>query len=263
MPEGLQGQRTRIVLAGVGLRQVHDPMRQIGDGAGGFRQVGGVRQPEPQVRGQPVDDGPGDRAAVVLGGRQQVGRDRLDLAEVVALPAHPVPQLGVGAPGLLRGGGPLGLDPGHRPVQPDQRLERLRLQPGSGPDRRDVQRLERGRALGLLQFDLQRGPAAGRGHRQQVRQAAVQGRGQGGQQRQLRLPFAVLDQRQRGRADRRRGRDLVQRQSGGAPDVPEPPPDRQRVGSGAGVGVQRGEVRMPGTVADVGARRVGTRLDAR
>ena len=131
MAEGLQGERAGVVLAGVGLRQVDDPVRQIGDGPGGFGQIGGVHQPETQVRGQPVDHRPGDRAAVVLGRGQQVGGDRFDLAEVVALPAHPLAQVGVRPPGLLRGGRPLGLDPGHRPVQPDQRLQRLGLQPRS------------------------------------------------------------------------------------------------------------------------------------
>ena len=206
MAERLQRQRSGVVLAGVGLRQVDDPVRQVGDGPGGFGQVGGVRQPEAQVGGQPVDHGPGDRAAVVLGGGQQVGGHGLDLAEVVALPAHPVAQVGVGPPGLLRGGGPLGLDPGHRPVQADERLQGLGLQPRPRPDRRDVQRLERGRALRLLQLDLQRRPPAGRGDRQQIGEVGCPARRQGGQQRQLRLPLAVLDQRERRRADGRRPR---------------------------------------------------------
>ena len=118
--EGLQGQRSGVVLAGVGLRQVDDPVRQIGDGSGGFRQIRGVHQPESQMGGQSVDHGPGDRPAVVFGRGEQVGRDGFDLAEVIALPAHPIAQVGIRAAGLLRSGGTLGLNPGHRAVQTDQ-----------------------------------------------------------------------------------------------------------------------------------------------
>ena len=198
--ERLQGKRSGVVLTGVGLRQVDDPVRQIGDGPGGFGQIGGVHQPEAQMGGQPVDHGPGDRPALVLGGGQQVGRDRLDLAEVVALPAHPVPQVGIRPPGLLRGGGPFGLDPGHRPVQADQRLQCLGLQARPRPDRRDVQRLERRRSAGPFPA---RSPArpGGWARRPSADRTAptVQRAGQGGQQRQLGLPLAVLDQRQRRR----------------------------------------------------------------
>ena len=45
MAERLQRQRAGVVLAGVRLRQVDDPVRQVGDGPGGFRQIVGVHQP--------------------------------------------------------------------------------------------------------------------------------------------------------------------------------------------------------------------------
>ena len=222
------------MLAGVGLRQVDDPVRQVGDGPGGFGQIGGVHQPETQMGGQPVDHGPGDRAAVVLGGGQQVGRDGLDLAEVVALPAHPVPQVGVRPPGLLRGGGPLGLDPGHRPVQADQRLQRLGLQPRPRPHRRDVQGLESVCALGLFQLDLQRGPAAGGRDGQQVGQRCCPARRPAWsaatasppacRSRSATAPTALIPAS---------SATSVSVLPDGLAQVPELPPDRQRVGSGA------------------------------
>ena len=187
-------------------------------------------QPEAQVRGQPVDHGPGDRPALVLGGRQQVGRDLLDLAEVVVLPAHPLPQLGVGPPGLLRGGRPLGLHVGERPVQADQRLQRLGRQPRTRPHGRDVQRLEAGGALRLLQLDLQRGPAARAARRSAGRPGrcpAPPARAVSSDSFASRLPFSISDSADG--ADRRDAGDVGQRLALALAEVPEPPADGQRI----------------------------------
>ena len=72
----------------------------------------GVHQPEAQMGGEPVDHGAGDRPAVVLGGGQQVGGDRLDLAEVVAA---------AGASARAARRWPGGPAPGWRPARPGPR----------------------------------------------------------------------------------------------------------------------------------------------
>ena len=140
---------------------------------------------------------------------------RLDLAEVVAPPAHPLAQLGIGPPGLLRGGGPLGLDAGQRAVQarpatpaPRSAAAAPAGPPGSSSAWNAAARCAR------LQLDLQRRPAArarpppaARTGRCPAPPASVVSSGQ------LGLPLAVLDQRQRRRADRRGLGDVVQRQA--------------------------------------------------
>ena len=161
----LQRQRPRVVLARIGLRQVDRPVRQIGDRPRRLR-AGWRCAParSPRCAGHPVDHGPGDRPFAVADRVQQAGGDLLDVAEVVVLIAHPLPQLRVRPPRVLRGRRPLGLHRRQRPVQrrPAPPAPRsAAADPGRTAGM--PQRVERVGALGLLELDLQRrAPARGR-----------------------------------------------------------------------------------------------------
>ena len=199
---------------------------------GGARQIRGVHERVTQVRRHPVDRDPGDRTAAVTDRCQQVGSGRFDVAEVVAGRPHPLPQRGVGPPGLLRGGGSLRLHGGQRPVHADERLERLGRQPRTDPDGRDTESLERVGPLGPLERDLQGGTPGrcsageqfGKVHPQRVRQG-----GQGGQ---LRLALAVFHQRERRGGHTGGAGDVVERATRSAPVVPQATPDGERIGPG-------------------------------
>ena len=165
----------------------------------------------------------------------------LDLAEVVVLPAHPLPQVGVGPPGLLRGGGPL------RPAR--------RRAPGAGrpapPAPRSAAAAPAARpgcpapgnavgALRLLQFDLQRGAAAGRRDGQQVGAArcpAPPARADSTDSFASRLPFSISDSAD-GLIAGDAG-DVGQRLALAPADVPQPAADGQRIGELPTGGISR------------------------
>ena len=137
---------------------------------------------EAEVGRDLVDTRPADRTGGVLDRGQQIVGDLFDLRKVVVLATHPFAQVGVGAAGVLGGGGLVGLRLAQRSVHADQCLERLRRKPRPWPNHWDAKGLERIRPLRLLQFDLQRRAPAGRLSGQYIRQVRVQGGSKRGQQ---------------------------------------------------------------------------------
>ena len=210
------------------------PVGQVGDRAGGLRQVAG-RSAAGSRGGAAMSDRPRVRESgppsYPIGG-QQIGARLLDLGEVVVPRAH-LARAARRWPGGPPPGWPRArLDQAQRPVQADQRLERVGRQPRPRLDRREAQRLERRRPLGPLQLDLEGGPPA----RRLRRSSSSSGRPSApasvvsSDSLGSRLPFSISDKARRrcpGRAAPRR-----QRQPGALAQVPEPAAERQRVRSG-------------------------------
>ena len=83
VPERLQRERTRVVLARLRLRQVDPAIGQIADGARRVRQIRGVHEREPEVLRHPIDGGARDRPARMPDAGEKVGGCLLDVTEVV------------------------------------------------------------------------------------------------------------------------------------------------------------------------------------
>ena len=109
-------------------------------------------------------------------------------------------------------------------------LEHVGGHPGADPQRGQAEIAERRVLLGLLQRDLQLGPAAGRllpqqflgGHRQRL--------GQGLDQGQLGLAAAVLQQGQHARGPAHLGAELGQGEAAGLAGVPEALAEQGKIG---------------------------------
>ena len=171
----------------------------------------------------------GQRAARVPAGAQRVGRLPLDDLEVVAPLAHGLAQRGVRRPGLLRGGGGLGLLGAQFGRHRDQVLEHV-----GGDARADLQLRQAEPPVGRVllrvgQGDLQLRPAARRLPAQQLGRRHRQRRRQLLDQRQLRLAAAVLDEREdRGRAVYPLA-ELGEGQAAHPAQVPQPLAERHKV----------------------------------
>jgi hypothetical protein len=104
VPECLQREGTRVVLAGFGLWQIDHPVGQVGSPCGCI--PAGPPRAAVENPGAPPSlyHMPGDGSVFVAGGREQVSRRHLDLAEVVVSMAHAFAEFGAGPTGLLRRG---------------------------------------------------------------------------------------------------------------------------------------------------------------
>ena len=168
MAERLQHDRARRVGADRLLLDVDPPVPQVGQRPHRPGQVLDVPDGEAVAAHHRDQHALGQRAAGVPARTQGGGRLPLDDLEVVTPFAHGVAQRGVRRPGLLRGGGGLGvLGPQFRRHR-DQVLEHV-----GGDARADLQLRQaeppvRGVLLRVGQGDLQLGPAAGRLAAQQL-----------------------------------------------------------------------------------------------
>ena len=178
------------------LLDVDPPVSQVGQRAHRPRQVLDVPDGEAVLADHRDQHALGQRATRVVAGPQRVGRLPLDDVEVVAALPHGLAQRGVRRPGLLRSGGGLGLLGPQLGRHRDQVLEHVGRDAGA-----DLQRGQAKPPVGRVllrvgQRDLQLRPAARRLPAQEFGHGHRQRRGQLLDQRQLRLPAAVLDERE-------------------------------------------------------------------
>jgi hypothetical protein len=200
---------------------------QVGQGPDGPGKVIEVTHLEPVVAHHRHQHALRQRAAVVVRARpylcrQGLRRRLLDAGEVVALLAHGRPQRGVGLACLLRRAGRLGALRPQLGGERDDVLKNLGGHPRPGLQHWQPERLVGGVTLGGLQRYLQLRAAAGRLLLQQLGHRHRQRRGQLFHQRQARLAFAVLQQRQHRRRAAHLRAELGERHPARPPQVPDP-----------------------------------------
>jgi len=170
---------------------------QVGDRPDGPRQILRIRNRKTMPRNDRHDGSLRQCAVAVADIVKRARRGGLDGLEVVAPLTHGPAQHGVRHPGLLRRGRRPGALPAQFRVQRDDVLEHVAGHPGAGLHVGQSEIPVHGVALRLFHRDLQLRPAA----RRLVPEKFLGRHGQrGGQrldQRQLGLPAAVLQQRER------------------------------------------------------------------
>ncbi len=141
MPDGLQDDRSgsdRVEV--VAARDVDASVAHVGHGANRRRHVVGSEHLEPEVGGERVEVALGHGSAPVVVDRfDDVGRQSLDLGEVVAPGAHLGAELGVDGAGLVAGERRRPVAAPQLGVQPDQMLENEVGDPRRGFDVRQVE----------------------------------------------------------------------------------------------------------------------------
>ena len=134
--------------------QVNATVVEVCHRAGGVRQIAHVHEFEPEPFGHAGHRPVGERAPDVADRRHLGLRQVFDRRQVVVDRAHPLAQLGVGTPSLLRSRDRLARPSGEFAVQSDERRERLVGYSLSGPHRRQPERGVHAALLQPLQLDL-------------------------------------------------------------------------------------------------------------
>ena len=171
----------------------------------------------------------GECAVTIADVVERAGRGGLDGLEVVAPLAHRPAQHCVRHPRLLRRGGRPGALPAQLRVERDDVLQHVVRHPGAGLQMRQAEIAVHRVALRLLHRDLELGPAARRLVPEQFPGRHGQGLGQRLDQRQLRLPAAILQQRERRGGPADPLAKLGERDALGPPHVPQPLTERCEV----------------------------------
>ncbi len=207
----LEGHRPQAVAARDGRgRQIDAAMLEIGDRAGGVRQVVHVEQLEAELLGHDAHGAVGERARDVAGGLELLLGELLDRTEVVVAVAHPQAQLGVRPARLFGRGDRFALTALQLAMQAEDRLDRVVGNALRDPHGRDAELAEDRPGLRALQLDLESRAPVGRLGRQKIGDFDA---GRGGdrlQQRQLGLALAVLDQAQLAAGDPHQLAQLVE-----------------------------------------------------
>ena len=216
VPEDAAGQRlqhrgARVALRREPAREIEPAVLQVGDAAGGLRQIGHVVQGEPQMGGDIGCRALSERTAGVVDGVQDAAGVPLEFGEVVVLPAHQVAQLDVGAAGLLGRSRPLVAQPLDLALQRQHRLERLGRHALADAEGRDAERLERLPLHRALEGDLERGALVERLGLEQRVEAGTERARDRLQEGELRFALSVLDHRQLARRAIDRGGELLER----------------------------------------------------
>ena len=227
--ESLQQVRARVAARRVRDGQVDAPVLEVGDRPGRARQVAHVVQREAEVARELGGEALRERAALVPDLAQQVGRDRLELAEVVAARPHRLPQLGVGPPRLLGGRRALDVHALQFVVQGEHRLDRLVAERLAHGQRRDAQGREQRTLLRPRQGDLERRAATGRRRRQQLVERDADSPGDRLQLAELRLALAVLEARHVRGGHPDRAREVGERELGIRSQLPDALAEGQRI----------------------------------